>query len=228
VTSSTFEEGPATSTFNGLPAEVRDFLTGKVAIMSIEGAPIDAPPDVTSAPAAAPVAPEPYLRDRRPSDPSLLRTMKEACGYAQLHMWDDAVNAIAAVPAVVKDENRFWVFEVWLSLYRSHQKWVEAESMARQFTQTFPHRRSAWEALIEALERQNRLTEAEIERRRGAKVLWELGRIFWNVEDRRDIAEDCIRGSIALDPKLMKTIKKVPHLRALFKNTATRKPGKDL
>jgi lipopolysaccharide biosynthesis regulator YciM len=101
-------------------------------------------------------------------DPQFQRRLLAASGFAELSLFQEAVEELEALPETSKDLPP--VLAVWLELYQRWQKWSEAESVASRLSEMEPEEPSWLVALAYATRRNRGLVFAnEILLRAGMK-----------------------------------------------------------
>src|ERR1700727_2419616 len=96
---------------------------------------------------------EPGSKGPMTIDPQLQRRLLAASGFAELSLFQEAVEELEELPESSKDLPP--VLVVWLEVYQRWQKWSEAESVATRLLEMEPEEPS-WLVALAYATRRNR------------------------------------------------------------------------
>ena len=152
-------------------------------------------------------------------DPQLQRRLLAASGFAELSLFQEAVEELEELPASSKQVPA--VLVVWLEVYQRWQKWSEAESVALRLLEMDPEEPAWLIALAYAVRRSRGLPFAnEILSRAGEKFP-NCGTIHFNLAcyaaqlGRLDDARQHLGRAIQIDKEFAAMAKTDPDLEAI-------------
>jgi tetratricopeptide (TPR) repeat protein len=112
-------------------------------------------------------------------DPQLQRRLLAASGFAELALFQEAVEELEELPSSSKDLPV--VLMVWLEVYQRWQKWSEAESVATRLSEMEPEEPSWAVALAYAIRRSRGLAFAHQVLLQAGERFPECGTIQFNL-----------------------------------------------
>jgi tetratricopeptide (TPR) repeat protein len=152
-------------------------------------------------------------------DPQFQRRLLAASGFAELSLFQEAVEELEDLPASSKDLPT--VLMVWLEVYQRWQKWPEAETVAARLLEMEPEEPSWLIALAYATRRSRGLVFAHEILLRGGEKHPNCATIQFNLAcyaallGQLEEARQCLSRAIQLDKAFAAMAKNDPDLVAI-------------
>jgi tetratricopeptide (TPR) repeat protein len=152
-------------------------------------------------------------------DPQLQRRLLAASGFAELSLFQEAVEELEELPASTKQVPA--VLVVWLEVYQRWQKWSEAESVALRLLEMDPEEPAWLIALAYAVRRSRGLPFANEILSRACEKFPNCGTIHFNLAcyaaqlGRLDDARQHLGRAIQIDKEFAAMAKTDPDLEAI-------------
>jgi len=152
-------------------------------------------------------------------DPQLQRRLLAASGFAELSLFQEAVEELEELPASTKQVPA--VLVVWLEVYQRWQKWSEAESVALRLLELDPEEPAWLIALAYAVRRSRGLPFANEILSRACEKFPNCGTIHFNLAcyaaqlGRLDDARQHLGRAIQIDKEFAAMAKTDPDLEAI-------------
>jgi tetratricopeptide (TPR) repeat protein len=152
-------------------------------------------------------------------DPQLQRRLLAASGFAELSLFQEAVEELEELPATSKQVPA--VLVVWLEVYQRWQKWSEAESVALRLWEIDPEEPAWLIALAYAVRRSRGLPFANEILSRACEKFPDCGTIHFNLAcyaaqlGRLDDARQHLGRAIQIDKEFAAMAKTDPDLEAI-------------
>jgi tetratricopeptide (TPR) repeat protein len=152
-------------------------------------------------------------------DPQLQRRLLAASGFAELSLFQEAVEELEELPASAKQVPA--VLVVWLEVYQRWQKWSEAESVALRLLEIDPEEPAWLIALAYAVRRSRGLPFANEILSRASEKFPNCGTIHFNLAcyaaqlGRLDEARQHLGRAIQIDKQFAAMGKTDPDLEAI-------------
>jgi tetratricopeptide (TPR) repeat protein len=159
------------------------------------------------------------LKPAMTMDPQLQRRLLAASGFAELSLFQEAVEELEELPATSKQVPA--VLVVWLEVYQRWQKWSEAESVALRLLEIDPEEPAWLIALAYAVRRSRGLPFAHEILSRACENFPNCGTIHFNLAcyaaqlDRLDDARQHLGRAIQIDKEFAAMAKTDPDLEAI-------------
>ena len=152
-------------------------------------------------------------------DPQLQRRLLAASGFAELSLFQEAVEELEELPASTKQVPA--VLVVWLEVYQRWQQWSEAESVALRLLEVDPEEPAWLIALAYAVRRSRGLPFANEILSRACEKFPNCGTIHFNLAcyaaqlGRLDDARQHLGRAIQIDKEFAAMAKTDPDLEAI-------------